>query len=190
MSEQLPAVEVLEKVKHVIASQAVQVRDEPFTLKSGRKSKVYINMRVPTMQHPTLFGQVLYEWLQANNYSYWKYGHVGIAKGGIPLVCGLAAVTPTTLTPVAWAESAAKEHGIESKLSRPINRGIPLILYEDVVTTGGSVIKVADALVADGYEIAHIIAMVDRQEGGAEAITEAGHSFSSGFGKSLFTDQD
>lgn len=187
MNSLLPTVELLEKVKDVITT-AVQVRDEPFTLKSGRKSNVYINMREPTLRYPTLFGQMLYEWLQANNfYVYWDYGHVGIAEGGIPLICGLAAVAPTDLR-VAWAEAVSKDHGIESKLSSDIPKGFPLILYEDVVTTGGSVIKVADALKADGYEIAHIIAIVDRQEGGAEAIIEAGYKFSSGFGKSSFTE--
>jgi orotate phosphoribosyltransferase len=49
-----------------------------------------------------------------------------------------------------------------------------VVLLEDVITTGGSSLKAVTALRSVGAEVVGIVALVDRQEGGAEAIAEAG----------------
>ena len=56
-----------------------------------------------------------------------------------------------------------------------------MILLEDVVTTGGSTVRALKACRAEGIRPVHVICLVDRQEGGREAIEEAGVTFSSIF---------
>ena len=52
--------------------------------------------------------------------------------------------------------------------------GTEITILEDVITTGGSSIKAAQKVIDAGYKVKRIVSIVDRQEGGSEAIKEAG----------------
>jgi orotate phosphoribosyltransferase len=52
------------------------------------------------------------------------------------------------------------------------------VIVEDTVTTGGSTLRAAKAVKEAGFEVAGVVAVVDRLEGGAEAIRDAGFAFS------------
>jgi orotate phosphoribosyltransferase len=62
-----------------------------------------------------------------------------------------------------------------------LTAGCRVIVLEDVVTTGGSLLKAADAIIEGGGTIAGIYALVDREEGATDKIAEAGYSFESLF---------
>ena len=66
--------------------------------------------------------------------------------------------------------------------------GDKVLMVEDVVTTGGSTLKAIGQLKAAGYAIAGVIALVDRREGGAENLREAGVPFVALYGREDFTD--
>ena len=57
---------------------------------------------------------------------------------------------------------------------RAIISGMPVVILEDVVTTGGSTLKAAEKLRLAGVQVVGVVALVDRLEGGAEAIRDAG----------------
>jgi orotate phosphoribosyltransferase len=74
-----------------------------------------------------------------------------------------------------YVRKEVKDHGskrlVEGDTHLP--RGARVAILEDVVTTGGSTLKAAARLVDAGYEVAGVIAIVDRLEGGREAIEAA-----------------
>ncbi|HEX4468899.1 MAG TPA: orotate phosphoribosyltransferase, partial [Gemmatimonadaceae bacterium] len=68
----------------------------------------------------------------------------------------------------------AKAHGTGKLIEGPFNVGDRVAIVEDVITTGGSALRAADAVRAGGGEILGVLALVDRQEGGREALEAKG----------------
>jgi orotate phosphoribosyltransferase len=68
----------------------------------------------------------------------------------------------------------AKQHGTGKLIEGPFESGDRVVVVEDVITTGGSALKAIDAIRAAGGNIVGVLALVDRQEGGREAIEATG----------------
>ena len=70
-------------------------------------------------------------------------------------------------------------HGTEKFVEGPVSPGDDIVIVEDVVTTGGSSLEAIDRVEAFGLKVKHVIAIIDRMEGGAAAFTARGYKFSS-----------
>src|SRR6185503_8928503 len=68
----------------------------------------------------------------------------------------------------------AKAHGTGKLIEGPFRSGDAVAVIEDVITTGGSALRAVDAVRASGGTVAGVLALVDREEGGREAIEQAG----------------
>ena len=68
----------------------------------------------------------------------------------------------------------AKDHGRGKRIEGNFKAGDAVIVVDDVITTGGSTIKAIDAIEAEGGRVAAALVLVDREEGGREAIEERG----------------
>ena len=68
----------------------------------------------------------------------------------------------------------AKQHGTGKLIEGPFQAGDKVVVVEDVITTGGSALKAVEAIRAGGGEILGVLALVDREEGGREALEAAG----------------
>jgi orotate phosphoribosyltransferase len=68
----------------------------------------------------------------------------------------------------------AKQHGTGKLIEGPFHPGDRVVVVEDVITTGGSALKAVEAIRAAGGEILGVLALVDREEGGREALEAAG----------------
>jgi len=68
----------------------------------------------------------------------------------------------------------AKAHGTGKLIEGPFRSGDAVAVIEDVITTGGSALRAVDAVRAAGGTVAGVLALVDREEGGREAIEQAG----------------
>ena len=80
----------------------------------------------------------------------------------------------------------AKGHGTQAWIEGPeLPKGTKVTVLEDVVTAGGSAVKAAEKLRDAGYIVETVVAIVDRQEGGVEAMEKAGLKL-----RSLFTLED
>ena len=109
----------------------------------------------------------------------------GLTLGADPLVSGVALVSAldSRMVNALIVRKEAKGHGTQAWIEGLLPpEGIKITVLEDVVTTGGSAIKAAEKLRDAGYVVERVVAIVDRQEGGAEAMKEVGLEL-----KSLFT---
>jgi orotate phosphoribosyltransferase len=102
----------------------------------------------------------------------------GVELGGCPLASAVALTSYLRGTPLdaIYVRKDAKEHGSRRLLegNGRIAPGAPVALVEDVVTTGGSTLSAASKLADAGYTVAGTVALVDRLEGGREAIEAQG----------------
>ena len=109
----------------------------------------------------------------------------GLTLGADPLVSGVAVVSALDKTVINGliVRKEPKGHGTGAWIEGPeFPKGTRVTVLEDVVTTGGSAIKAAEKLRDAGYVVERVVAIIDRQEGGADAMKEAGLEL-----KSIFT---
>ena len=109
----------------------------------------------------------------------------GLTLGADPLVSGVAVVSALDKTVINGliVRKEPKGHGTGAWIEGPeFPKGTRVTVLEDVVTTGGSAIKAAEKLRDAGYVVERVVAIIDRQEGGVDAMKEAGLEL-----KSIFT---
>ena len=105
----------------------------------------------------------------------------GVELGGCPLASAVAFASfiEGSAVDAVYVRKTKKGHGTGKLLEGAdhLPPGAKLALVEDTVTTGGSTLRAAEALVDAGFEVAGVLAVVDRLEGGAGAIRDAGLAF-------------
>ena len=157
-----------------------------FTLASGRRSTLYIDARLTTM-HPAGLIRVGPAALSAIRSSEW--GRDVTAVGGLTLGADPIAYAISYASALEVASSGAerapvraftvrkeaKTHGTGKLIEGPFEPGDRVAIIEDVITTGGSARQAAEAVAAAGGVVAGILALVDREEGGREALEAAGY---------------
>jgi orotate phosphoribosyltransferase len=75
--------------------------------------------------------------------------------------------------PFVIVRAEAKDHGTGNRIEGPFEVGELVCLVEDVVTSGGAALSAVEALRAAGLRVSHAICVVDREEGGADALARA-----------------
>lgn len=102
----------------------------------------------------------------------------GVELGGCPLASAVALTSHLRGTPkdAVYVRKEAKDHGSKRLVEGDthLTPGASLVILEDVTTTGGSTLKAVEKLRAAGYRVAGVVTLVDRLEGGREAIEAAG----------------
>jgi orotate phosphoribosyltransferase len=167
--------------------------DREFTLASGRKSSVYINLK-PTMLDPDgarLIGAALAERAAALGADFVG----GLEMGAVPLATAAAAMSAVAGRPVRaiFVRKQPKGHGTESLVEGLAEgedlKGKTVVVVEDVTTTGGSSLKAVAALRDTGARVEHVVTVVDREEGAAQAFADAGVTLHALYRKSEFTEK-
>lgn len=102
----------------------------------------------------------------------------GVELGGCPLASAVSLVSFLRGKPLDafYVRKEAKDHGTKKLVEgdKSLRPNLPVALLEDVITTGGSSLRAVEKLRAAGAEVVGIVALVDRLEGGAETIRDAG----------------
>jgi len=156
----------------LLASQAY--RHGNFTLASGRSSHHYVNCKPVSLSGTglALLGALMLEQVEAE-----ARAVAGLTLGADPLVSAvamMAALVGQELNALI-VRKEAKGHGTGAWLEGPLpEQGSTITVLEDVVTTGGSSLKAVQQLREAGYTVNRVVTIVDRQEGGIEAMTAAG----------------
>jgi orotate phosphoribosyltransferase len=150
-----------------------------FVLTSGRESDFFIDCKqtVLTAEGHALVGELMLAMLDDLPSC---DAVAGVELGGCPLASAVSLVSFHTgkNLPALYVRKAQKEHGTAKLIEgdRAMFPGIRVALLEDVITTGGSSLRAVASLRSAGAEVVGIAALVERQEGGAEAIDKAGLS--------------
>lgn len=160
-----------------------------FILASGLKSDIYVDARPVYLsgEGQFLIGELFYEEmcsLEKENERFDACG--GMAMGAIPLACALsqAAYRRNRELPCLVVRDKIKDHGLGVQVEgmKSVAKSSRVLLLEDVVTTAASSIKAKNALANEGYKMAHLLALVDREQGGKTALQNHGVSM-----RALFT---
>jgi orotate phosphoribosyltransferase len=157
----------------------------PVVLASGQKSDFYLDCK-QTALHPegaAALGALLLDATERLEAGLGRKaaGAGGMSIGADPLATAvsLAAWGRGRHLPAFLVRKERKAHGtgawVEGRRNLP--DGSPVILLEDVVTTGGSTLRAAERVREDGLEPIGVAAIVDRLSGGAEAFAAAGLAF-------------
>ena len=130
--------------------------DEPFTWASGIKSPVYCDNRL-TLTSPAVRSDVeegLAKLVKTN------YPEVEALFGTSTAGIAHAAITAHLLgLPMGYVRSGAKDHGRQNRIEGKLEKGEKVVVVEDLISTGGSVIEVVDALREEGAEVLGIVSI-------------------------------
>lgn len=147
-----------------------------FTLSSGKQSSYYIDGRRTTMSGEGLrvIGVLGWETIEQQGWHPSTVG--GMTLGADPIAYAIARASQETARPVDafTVRKQSKAHATGRRIEGCFKAGDTVVVVEDVITTGGSALQAAAAVQAGGGVVAGILALVDREEGGRAAITNAG----------------
>ena len=158
-------------------------RKGDFTLSSGKKSEHYVNCKpiILTGRGLTLTSLLMLKEVQTNVVA-------GLTLGADPLVSGVSLVSALDgrMVNALIIRKEPKGYGTASQIEGQLPvKGSKITVLEDVVTTGGSSIKAVKVLRDEGYIVDRVVSIVDRQEGGKDAMIEENLEL-----RSLFTIED
>jgi orotate phosphoribosyltransferase len=148
-----------------------------FTLASGRQSSLYIDARITTMS-PDGLAVIGPLGLEAIRGAGWKADSVGgLTLGADPIAYAIAYASATTDAPVRafTVRKEPKTHGTGRLIEGPFKAGDSVVVIEDTITTGSSALRAIDPVREGGGSVAGVLALVDREEGGREALEAKGH---------------
>jgi orotate phosphoribosyltransferase len=139
-------------------------REGNFTLSSGKTSTYYFDGKKVLLDHQgsRLFARWLLE--QIATLSPRPVAIGGLEIGAIPIACVAMALSESPLGTFI-VRKKAKAHGTGSELEGELKPGDPVVVVDDVITTGESTMKAVRALERDGCKVMAIYCLVDRNEG-------------------------
>jgi orotate phosphoribosyltransferase len=146
-------------------------------LASGRESDFFIDCKqtVLTAEGHALVGELMFD---ALGLLPGCEAIAGVELGGCPLASAVSLVSflRGRPMPALYVRKEAKGHGSNRAVEgdKSITPGLKAVVLEDVITTGGSTLKAVEKLAAAGVTVVGVVAIVDRLEGGADAIRAAG----------------
>lgn len=147
--------------------------EAPFRLASGRESPYYVDCRPVThsAEGLALIGEIIFDLLKDMDIQ--AVG--GLTMGADPLAHAAALISHQRRRAVnAFSvRKFTKDYGAGGRLVGEVRPGERVVILEDVVTTGGSALQAVAAARDFGLEVAGVIILVDREEGGREAVAAA-----------------
>jgi|SRR5579883_585202 len=159
-----------DRLKELFRARALQFGD--FTLASGKKSSYYVNSKKVLFHAEaiTLLGELLYE--SAHDLDFQAIG--GLEVGAIPMAAAaLTAFHHHGRTMEGFfVRKKAKEHGAKELVEGQVNAGDKVVVIDDVLTTGGSVIQAIEAVEAKGATVLRVVCICDRLQGAREALAK------------------
>ncbi len=151
-----------------------------FTLASGRKSDFYCDARLTTLdpQGAIALGEVGWDTVRERAAS---LGVKPVAIGGltmgadpVALAIGIGAARAGADLQVFSIRKQPKSHGRGKLIEGNFKSGDTVVVVDDTVTTGGSTLEAIEKVRAEGGTVAFAVVLVDRGEGGKEAIEASG----------------
>lgn len=147
-----------------------------FTLRSGKISPIYIDLR-PIISYPQLLRQLATAmWDKIKNLQPTLL--CGVPYTALPIA---SCISLDQALPMIMCRKEAKEYGTKKQVEGVFEKGQNCLIIEDVVTTGGSVIHTIDILQQQGLHVTDVVVAVDRLEGARKNLEEKGYHLHSVF---------
>jgi len=149
-----------------------------FKLASGKESDFYVDARLTTMSPDglALIGPLALSTLRQTGWGVDAIG--GLTLGADPISYAISYASASSDHPLRafTVRKEPKAHGTGKLLEGPVGEGDRVAIIEDVITTGGSALRAIDAVRNAKASVAGVLALVDREEGGRQAIEKTGVS--------------
>ena len=144
-----------------------------YTLTTGRQSAFYFDCKKAMLDGKclSLIADAFLE--EAGKLPRFPQAIGGLTMGADFIVAAViqrAFETGKPLVSGSIVRKAQKTHGAGNKIENELPQGTPIMVVDDVVTTGSSTVAACDAFIRAGYDIVGIVALVDRESGGRETL--------------------
>jgi orotate phosphoribosyltransferase len=155
-----------------------------FLLSSGARSTYYIDVKRTSYdaQSRELLGQVIADWVVEAGLTFDCVGGLTLGADAITHAVGSELLKRGRPVREASVRKTPKDHGRMRLIEGNFESGDRVLVVDDVVTTAGSTLKAIDAFRAEGGTVVAAVAVIDRRQGGAEAVAARGVTF-----RALFT---
>ena len=171
---------IREQLRQLLLEKSVRTGE--FTLASGKKSDLYVDCRVTSFdaRGARLIGEsgwaLVRDHLTGKGLSAAAIGGMTLGADPISLAIGMesARQQPDRFLQVFTVRKEGKEYGAGRRIEGNFSSGDPVVVVDDVVTTGGSTLRAIDAIEAEGGKVLFAFVLVDREEGGRQALEERG----------------
>jgi orotate phosphoribosyltransferase len=161
-----------ERLRKLIEDKCL-IRDRTITLSTGAQSNFYFDCKAVTLDGEglSLMAQLILEKVK-------QFSPQPVAIGGLTMgadfitaaVVMKAFESGAALVHGSIVRKEPKKHGTRNKIENQLPPGTPIVVVDDVITTGKSTKQACEEFIESGYKIVGIIAMVDRKAGGRESL--------------------
>jgi uridine monophosphate synthetase len=151
----------------LIKNDAIKFGD--YILTSGKRSPYYIDLRL------TISSPITMDWIAnsltriiTNEISKDKIDKIlGVPTAGVPFA---TVVSQKLGIPLIYYRQARKEHGVRKKIEGILERNDRVLIVDDLITTGESVIEAAEVVRDQGSVVNELVVLLDREQGGKERL--------------------
>ncbi|KAH9584208.1 Orotidine 5'-phosphate decarboxylase domain [Trypanosoma melophagium] len=154
----------------LVASRCVRFGN--FTLKSGKKSPIYLDLR-RLVTHPSILRMVAREYAKVLRHL--RFDRIaGLPYAALPIATAIALEMNV---PLIYPRREAKAYGTQAAIEGDYKKGDRVVIIDDLVTTGETKVEAIERLKSAGLEIVSIVVLIDREMGAKKFLGSLGYDF-------------